>query len=121
MIQESLLIQVFLNEVESDKKQGDPDAAAAGAKVLQYYLEFSRDAKKNKKVIRGRFPQVTEVTLMNRRPALTFLCSLSLQYLGPNNTLAPPNASTQWHLTPLTEPDDDTSPGPRPRSKSECE
>ena len=44
---------MFLNDVEKDKKQGDPDAAAAGAKVLQYYLEFSRDAKKNKKVIGG--------------------------------------------------------------------
>ena len=41
----------FLNEVEKDKKLGDTEAAASGAKVLRYYLEFSRDAKKNKKVI----------------------------------------------------------------------
>ena len=40
----------FLNEVERDKKLGDTEAAASGAKVLRYYLEFSRDAKKNQKV-----------------------------------------------------------------------
>ena len=40
----------FLKEVERDKKQGDTEAASAGARVLRYYLEFSRDAKKIQKV-----------------------------------------------------------------------
>ena len=40
----------FLKHVERDKKKGDPDAASAGARVLRYYLEFSRDAKAIQKV-----------------------------------------------------------------------
>ena len=40
----------FLKEVERDKNQGDTEAASAGARVLKYYLEFSRDAKKIQKV-----------------------------------------------------------------------
>ena len=94
----------FLNEVEKDKKLGDTEAAASGAKVLRYYLEFSRDAKKNQKV--------NKIYISEPMFIVASKCHLfCLQYAGGKKTLAPPTPGTQFY--PLASPDT------RPRSKSE--
>ena len=87
----------FLKEVERDKKQGDTEAASAGARVLRYYLEFSRDAKKIQKV----GVHYTGLLMSHKY--------FWMQYAKGKKTLAPPPST--FHM-PLD------SPETRRRSKS---
>ncbi len=61
-------LQVFLKEVEADKRNGDEEAAADGAKVLRFFQEFSRDGSRNKKEVPKSPPKKTSPTLQKPPP-----------------------------------------------------
>ena len=47
-------LTLLLKQVANDREQGDREAAEAGARVLKFFHEFSRDGSQNKKALQPK-------------------------------------------------------------------